>query len=312
MKAEPLKLILDESYAINKTFYFISGNEITLMNKIKDLIIKKLKKIDNINVEKIKNISLIKNDIGLFNDYKLYVIGDLQGLSNEKIEDLSKSNDKYIFFTENSPKIKLLKNNFLKRKDCDLFECYELSRDAKSKIIKRFVDTTNLKIDDSLYWGLVDMLDNKYQLLENELNKLSEFTDKNITKKLVEITVAKNSESIERIFFNLVKKNSFIINYYNQKVMNIDDVNKMYFYIKQLSFLLLEFNNRMEFERNIPAYLFREKNFLINLFNKFNYKKKKLLLSLLYNTEMDIRSNRELSLIIGLRFLLKFKKISIS
>ena len=47
--------------------------------------------------------------------------------------------------------------------------------------------------------------------------------------------------------------------------------------------------------------------------NEFDVVKfQKLLLSLLYNTEMDIRSNRELSLIIGLRFLLKFKKISIS
>ena len=312
MKAEPLNLILDDSYTINKIFYFISGNEITLMNKVKDLIIHKLRKLGNINIENIKNISFIKNDIGLFNDYKLYIISDPQGLSNEKIEDLSKTNDKYIFFIENNPKTKLLKNIFMKRKDCDLFECYELSRDAKSKIIKRFVDASNLKIDDSLYWGLVDVLDNKYQLLENELKKLSEFTDKNITKKLVEITVTKNSENIERIFFNLLKNNSFIINYYNQKVMNIDDVNKMYFYIKQLGFLFLEYNNRMEFERNIPAYLFREKNFLINLFNKFNYKKKKLLLNLLYNTEKDIRSNGELSSIIGLRFLLKFKKISIS
>ena len=37
MKADPINLILNRNINIDKSFYFISGNEITLMNKIKDL-----------------------------------------------------------------------------------------------------------------------------------------------------------------------------------------------------------------------------------------------------------------------------------
>ena len=161
MKVDPLSLILNDKYLLNKQFYFISGNELTLMQKIKDLIIDKLKLIENLNVEKIKNISLVKKDIGLFNKNKLYIITDLKDMDNEKIEDLSASEDKFIFFAENNPKTKGLKNVFIKRNNCELFECYELPKESKSKIIKKFIYSMDLEIEDSLYWSLVDNLDNR-------------------------------------------------------------------------------------------------------------------------------------------------------
>ncbi len=312
MKADPLSLILSDKYLLNKQFYFITGNELTLMQKTKDIIINRLKIEDNFSVEKIKNISLINNNIGLFNEYKIYIINDLQGIDSEKIDDLSLLDDRFIFFVENSAKTKSLKNIFLKRKDCELFECYELSKEGKSKIIKKYIDSIDLEIEDSLYWILVDKLDNRYQLLENELEKFLELPKKNITKKLIGTIIATNNEGVEKIFFNILKSNAFLIDYYNKKITNNEDVNKMYFYFKQLCFLILSFNNTKNFEKNIPPYLFREKSFLISLFNKFNHKKRKDVLDLFYNTEKNIRSNGGLSLIIGMRFLFKFKKISIS
>ncbi len=312
MKADPLNLILNDKYLLNKQFYFISGNELTLMQKIKDIIINKLKLANSLSVENIRNISSVKNDIGLFNECKVYIINDLQGVVSEKIDDLSVSDDRFIFFVENSPKIKSLKSIFLKRKDCELFECYELSRESKSKIIKKYIDYIGLEIEDSIYWGLVDKLDNRYKLLENELKKFLELPKKKVGKELIEKIIVKNNEGIEKIFFNILKSNTFLIDYYNKKITNNEDVNRMYFYFKQLCFLIISFNNSKDFEKNIPSYLFREKNFLISLFNKFNHEKRRDVLNLLYNTEKNIRSNGELSSIIGMRFLFKFKKISIS
>ena len=312
MKADPLSLILSDKYLLNKQFYFITGNELTLMQKTKDIIINRLKIEDNFSVEKIKNISLINNNIGLFNEYKIYIINDLQGIDSEKIDDLSLLDDRFIFFVENSAKTKSLKNIFLKRKDCELFECYELSKEGKSKIIKKYIDSIDLEIEDSLYWILVDKLDNRYQLLENELEKFLELPKKNITKKLIGTIIATNNEGVEKIFFNILKSNAFLIDYYNKKITNNEDVNKMYFYFKQLCFLIFSSNDLKDFEKNIPPYLFREKNYLISLFNKFNNKKKKDVLDLFYNTEKNIRSNGGLSQIIGMRFLFRFKKISIS
>ena len=76
--------------------------------------------------------------------------------------------------------------------------------------------------------------------------------------------------------------------------------------------LILNHKNQSDFERSIPKYLFREKGLLISIFNKYNDSKKKTLLNLLFNMEKQIRKNGELSIALGLRFLLSFKKITIA
>ena len=58
--------------------------------------------------------------------------------------------------------------------------------------------------------------------------------------------------------------------------------------------------------------LFKEKHKLIDIFRKYNSKKKKLLIKLLSMTEKVLREDSNLSLVFGLRFLLNIKKITIS
>ena len=76
--------------------------------------------------------------------------------------------------------------------------------------------------------------------------------------------------------------------------------------------LIIGCNNENEFNRKIPAYLFKEKNFLIDLYKQYNSRKKRLLLKLLLSTEKVLRKESNLSLISGLRFLLSVKKITTS
>ena len=54
------------------------------------------------------------------------------------------------------------------------------------------------------------------------------------------------------------------------------------------------------------------KNYLIDIYRKYNSKKKKMLLKLLSSTESVLRKESGLSLVVGLRFLLNIKKITIS
>ena len=67
-----------------------------------------------------------------------------------------------------------------------------------------------------------------------------------------------------------------------------------------------------EYKKKIPLYLFKEKNYLIDIYRKYNLKKKKMLLKLLSSTESILRKESSLSLVVGLRFLLNIKKITIS
>ena len=52
MKVDPINIILENNFEINKKFYFISGNETTLMQKIKDLIMYKIFKSGDYSLEK--------------------------------------------------------------------------------------------------------------------------------------------------------------------------------------------------------------------------------------------------------------------
>ena len=64
--------------------------------------------------------------------------------------------------------------------------------------------------------------------------------------------------------------------------------------------------------QNIPIYLFKERSFLVDLYRKYNLKKKLSLLKLLSSSEKVLRKDANLSLIFGLRFILNIKKITVS
>ena len=103
-----------------------------------------------------------------------------------------------------------------------------------------------------------------------------------------------------------------LIEIYNKKISNQNDVYDFYFIFKQFCNLILNNINQSDFERNIPKYLFREKGFLLNIFQKYDDRKKVALLKLLLKTEKSFRKDSSLTNMIGLRFLLNFRKLTIS
>ena len=66
MRIDPIELIINPNANNKKTFYFISGNEFTLMEKTKNVIFDIYNKESGFNKKKIKNISKYKNEIGIF------------------------------------------------------------------------------------------------------------------------------------------------------------------------------------------------------------------------------------------------------
>tara|TARA_B100002051_G_C16696797_1_gene618636 strand:- start:219 stop:1157 length:939 start_codon:yes stop_codon:yes gene_type:complete len=310
MKADPLTLILDRNFEINKIFYMISGNEITLMETIRDLLIKKSKEKNSADIKKIKSTKEIEKAVGLFNKNSLYVLSEVKDIENKHLNILMKTNDVYIFFLENSPKIKSVKNIFLKRSDSLVLDCYELTKDSKTKIVKKYLDEIGFDLEQNMFWELVEKLDNKYGFLERELEKISELRNVGIKSNQIDFVVSKNNFNVERVFFQLFENNQKIINSFNDKVKNNTEINQLYYVIKQFSQLIINNDNLTDFEKNIPKYLFREKKFLMELFKRFNKNKKLKLLNLLFKTEKEIRKSSELSVVLGLRFILNFKKMT--
>ena len=167
-------------------------------------------------------------------------------------------------------------------------------------------------LQNLFYWLFFFVFDNKYVFLEKELEKLSDFESGEIKEDVIEKIITKNTSGLEKIFFEILQNNERLVNIYNDRVTNQKEANDFYYSFRQFCYLIINNNNQTDFSKNIPKYLFRERGFLINVFNKYNNKKKNLLIKLMLNTEKGLRFDGSLSVIIGLRFLLSFKKITIS
>ena len=99
---------------------------------------------------------------------------------------------------------------------------------------------------------------------------------------------------------------------YRNKILTDSDVNILYYSFKYFCQLIIDSKSEDEYIKKIPIYLFREKNYLIDFYRKYNSGKKKLLIKLLSSTENILRKESSLSLASGLRFVLNVKKITIS
>jgi len=312
MKINSLNILINQTSVLNKKFYFISGNEKTLMEKIKTIIVEGFKKKGSVQIRNIDTISDFVDEVGLFEDKNVYIVNGNKGIDKEALDNLRSSESNFIFFQENSQKIKKIKNLFSIDKDSYLIDCYELDKDSKIKILNEFIRVNELEISQDIYWFLVDKLDSKYIFFEKNLIKLLELDKQEITLEKIKKILTVDGSGKEKIFFNLLQKNNEIVGLYRDKILNNSDVSELYYHSKFFCQLIIDCNSEDEYNRKIPLYLFKEKNYLINIYRKYNKKKKKMLLKLLSSTETILRKESRLSLVVGLRFLLSIKKITIS
>ena len=70
MKLDPLLILLNKNFVPDKKFFFVSGNEVTLMEKISSLILEKLKNERLINLSYIDSLGDYVNETSLFGEKK--------------------------------------------------------------------------------------------------------------------------------------------------------------------------------------------------------------------------------------------------
>tara|TARA_B100000886_G_C20408674_1_gene485981 strand:- start:210 stop:1148 length:939 start_codon:yes stop_codon:yes gene_type:complete len=312
MKINSLNLLLNETFVLDKKFYFISGNEKTLMEKIKSIILDSFQKKGDVQIRNIDTISDFVDEVGLFGDRYIYVVSGHKGIDKEALNNIRSSESNFIFLQENSQKIKKIKNLFSNDKDSYLIDCYELDRSSKIKILNKFLNVNKLNISQDVYWYLVDKLDSKYIFFEKNLIKVLDLGEKDLTIDKIKKILTIDDSGKEKIFFNLLQKNKEIIALYRDKIIQNSDVNEFYYYSKFFCQMIIDCTSEEEYKKKIPPYLFKEKNYLIDIYRKYNFKKKKMLLKLLSSTESVLRKESGLSLVVGLRFLLNIKRITIS
>ena len=312
MKLDPVGILLNRDLKIQKKFYFVSGNEESLIEKIKTTIINKYLKQEKASVVKIDTMDSYVDMDSLFDNTKIYLVNNIKGFEEEDLNKIRKKTGVFIFTQENSQKIKKIKNLFTKDNDCCVIDCYQLDNKSKIKILNYFLELSNKKIDQDLYWYLIEKLHNKYAFFENNLNKILELHQKDITFNNINKLLTIDNTGKEKLFFNILKKNKEIVGEYNKKILTTSDVNELYYNIKFFCQLIIESRNEEDYNKKIPIYLFKEKNDLIDIYKRYTHKKKRQLIRLLSSTEKLLRKESGLSLISGLRFVLSIKKITIS
>ena len=312
MKIDPVSILLRQDFDPSVKFLFISGNEITLIQSIKRLIIEKYQDISKVSLEQIEDISDIYDSAGLFGDKKIFLVKSCNGLNENSLNKFRDTSSLIVFVQENSPKIKKIKNIFVKDKDSYMIDCYELKKEDKVKIINGFLSSSNLKIEKNLYWFLVEKLNNKYGFLKDSLDKILQLKPEEINLTNIKKLVSIDEAGKDKLYFSILNKNSEIIRIYKEKILTSADVGEFYYFCKFFCQLIIESQNKDEYKKRIPAYLFKEKKFLIDIYERFNLNKRILLLNLLSSTEKALRKENGLSLMFGLRFLLSIKKIATS
>ena len=310
MKIDPLNILINEKFNFDKKFYLISGNEISLINDIKQRIVNDYKE-RGFGYQRVKDFGEIVMGSELFDDKKIYYLDS--GIDkNTNLENFFESEDVYIVVLENSPKIRSIKENLSKNENCCVIDCYELDNQNKKKAVNFLLGKGGIKLDNNNYWLLIERLDNRYGFLVKEIENIIGLGKKDIEEKDLLQSLHTKSHAIEKIFFELLSSNKNLINIYRNKVFNDGDVSIFFNYIKQFCYYIINNENKINFSKSVPKYLFKEKNRFISIFEKFNNKKKSKLVELIYRTESLIRKEKGLSVVIGLKFLLSLRKIAIS
>ena len=312
MRTDPIEVVFEKDFKINKNIYFISGNEPTLIEKVKDVIVNFYKNHKNLAVSRIDSIDKYKKEFGLFEKKKLYLLKNSKGLNDNKVKDLSCEDDIFIFIQENSPKIKSLKNYLSKEKNVCLIDCYELDRDKKTRVLNELIRINNIVINKDEYWYLLEKLDNKYIFLENNFNKLKHLNKDDLNINNINKILSIGDTAVESLFFLILKKNNEIVNSYKNRIVTNSDVSEFFFRCKYFCMLIIDNQNEEKYLKEIPKYLFKEKKSLIDIYRKYNFKKRCELLSLISDTEKSLRKNVGLSVSSGLRFILTVKRITVS
>ena len=312
MRLDPLNILLNKDFNPDQKFYFISGNEITLMEKVSAIIIKQYQKIENVSLSRIETINDFIDEASLFENKKIYYGKNIKGIDEENLKKISNNHNVFIFIQENSQKTKKIKNIFLKDKNSYLIDCYELDKNSKIKILNQFLKTNKIKLSEDTYWMLIEKLDSKYIFLENALNKILELEKEDLNSTNINKVVTIDETGKEKLFFYQLKENKEIIRAYRDKIVTSSDVSELYYFCRFFCQLIIDSKNEQDYFKKIPLYLFKERNLLVSILKKYNFKKKKLLLNLLSSTEKVLRKENNLSIVYGLRFLLSIKKITIS
>jgi len=313
MKINPDNFMLGNFELSEKFVVLIAGNEDSYISAIERKVRNHYYKKNKSIIEEIEKIDDYVEANDMFGQKKILKIHSLEGFSDKKIENILRHENGIIF---SGTKLKLNKNtkdSFEKKEGYYIFMCYTLLRENKINYLKKYKENYWPDLDSKAFWFLVDILDNRFGIFNNELEKLTNFNSEEINLENINKIISEtNNPDIEKIIFSIHLNNSQIIKFYNSTIVDNGD---LFFLISRIKFflnILVASKSTREAESNFPRYLFMHKKNFVDIYNSLNQKKIKKLIALTFRLEKLSRKSGSVGIVLGLRFILNFKRVVFS
>ncbi len=306
MKINPENIVINESVCLNYSSYFISGTDEGYIFALAELIAKFFSKKGFVK-KILRDGEVASHDLFKTEDKYVYICQKYIG--DSAVEEIEAEGDVFIFFEKNSTKNKIIKKFFSSSQQRVLLECFELDLVRKKNILNNFIKKNDLVFDSSVYWFLLELLDNRFAILITELEKISLLDNKNDTSKLISALNMNKSTDASKFFFKIHLKRSDVTSFINSSINSLSDFYSYFSYFKVYSLMLFNSESIADLENKIPKYLFREKPALIKMFDTITENKKAHLSSLFFKTENLVRKNPSFYKPLFFRFVLNYKKI---
>ena len=322
-KAFELKKIPD-----NAIFYLLYGkNEGLKKDCLNEILEKNDGKVFNYEEKQIKDEteSFYENILSgsLFESNKIIIINRASDKIFEIIQDLINRNTSNINIIINAGHLETrskLRTLFEKNGDLVCVPTYPDNSDTLSKLATIFFKKENIPISQQNINIIVDKCNGDRHNLNNELNKIKNFT---LTKKKISseeilrlINLSENFEVSELIDNCLAQNKNKIINILNENNYSSEDsiiiLRTFLSKTKRILKLAMELEESKDINKTInsakPPIFWKDKQIIKVQLNKWKTKKIKELIENINNIELEIKKNYKNSILIVTNFILEMSR----
>ena len=256
MKINPERFILNEDICFKYNSFFISGNDESYMRSLVELLSKNFSRKGYLK-KRLDGEPPTSTDLFNLENKSLY-IGE-KYIGDSAVQEIEQSGDVFIFYEKNSLKNKLIKKNFSNSAQRALIECYDLDQNTKKIILNEFIKKHNLIFEKHSYWLLLDLLSNKFSILQTELEKILLLKDRNDSFNISSALSIDQPGDGAGFFFKIHLKSAIVSSQLSASINSLSDFYSYFSYFKFYSLLFISSENKSDLERKIPKYLFKEK-----------------------------------------------------
>ena len=316
MKINPdIFFIDDKNINYKNNIFLISGNEETFVYEVQQKIEKKLfnlgysekKVFENVALD---NMGVFSDNNSLFSSLKTLVFKNPKNINTDFLANIDLENLSIIITDSKIKNSSKVKKKFKLSERFYSTTCYDLNRGNKKKLLDNLIKNKKITLEKDAYWFFLDKTDNRFGIFNNELKKLVALGNKKISINEMKFVVdSYEDQKLDALFFSVFSSSNTLI-YESQK--NIGNLSDSYLLLYKAKFylnLILASKDIHEATNNFPKYLFSEKQNFISFYTKIKDSKIADFLNLIKRTEVFLRKNSPMFLIVSQRFLLNLKKI---